>query len=159
MRKSLIVAVLLLAGLTLVAGSKSVASAPAAITTPQIVATGRLLNQSAPFSKTIYTPGVSGIYRLSAYGTMVAADPDSTSVWWYNFGWTDASGTQATSNVLLGLGNRTGMFLLGAESNTMGGLTMTFQANKGTPITHNAIQSGSPDASQYSVYYTLERLQ
>lgn len=156
----------LLAVLAFMAGSKSSGSVPVTLTTPMIVASGKLLNQKGPFSQTIYTPGVSGVFRLSLYATITTADPASSSNWLYGYSWTDASGTlQNVGNALVAGDYQLGQFYDGAPFEITfstvfnGGITTTFQANKGMPITHFTEQSGGSDNSAYSVYYVLERLQ
>jgi hypothetical protein len=75
MYKTLCAAVLLVTTLAFMSGSKSVGSAPPSLTAPVIVASGKLVNQTEPISKTIYTSGVSGLYRISAYATITTAAP------------------------------------------------------------------------------------
>jgi hypothetical protein len=163
MYRTLCIAVLLTA-LAFMAGTKSVGSSQLTLTTPTIVASGRMLNQTSPFSKTLYTPGVSGVFRLSVYATITTADPSSTANWEYGFSWTDATGAQQGAGTVLGAQDyQKGEFWDGAASgiNTtyLGGTNRTFQANAGTPITHSMTCAGGPDNSAYSVYYVLERLE
>jgi hypothetical protein len=165
MYKTLCAAVLI-TSLAFMAGTKSVGSAPPSLTAPVIVASGKIVNQRAPFSTTIYTPGVSGVFRLSTYASINLADPASTSTWFYGFGWTDTSGTpQTTMPVLAAFGSVPGEFFdgelwySGGPSIYVGGSTRTFQASKGLPITHSMTLDGSPDSSVYSVYYVLERIE
>lgn len=151
-----VIAVLILATLAFTFGSTS----PNGLTTPQIVASGKMLNQTTAFSKTLYTPGESGVYRLSAYATLTTAQSVTSNTWWYySVLWTDASGTTAGAyEMLYTTGDQyVGPFLTSA--NTTGGTSVTFQANKGMPITQQTTLEGTPDGSAYSVYYTLERLE
>jgi hypothetical protein len=153
----------LLTLLAFMAGSKSSGSVPVNLTTPMIVASGRLLNQKGAFSQTIYTPGVSGVFRLSVYATITTADPASSSDWSYGYSWTDASGTlQNVGLALIASNAQLGAFIDGASFGngiSTGGFTRTFQANKAMPIIHFTGEGGSPDNSAYSVYYVLERLE
>ncbi len=150
-----VIAVLLLA-LAFTSGSTS----PNNLTTPQIVASGKMLNQTTAFSKTLYTPGVSGLYRLSVYATITVADPSSTSNWSYAFSWVDATGTTQTAGQVLTSNDYViGQFLQPGSFLALGGTSTTFQASKGTPIIHWTSIGGSPDSSAYSVFYTLERLE
>jgi hypothetical protein len=159
--KTLCVAVLFVIALAFMSGSKSVGSAPPALTAPVIVASGRLINQSGNFTSTIYTPGVSGVYRLSAYATLTTADPLSKSYSYYGFSWTDATGTplgpvyQLTANS----DAVAGPFDDYVSGFILGGFTRTFQATKGTPITHTMYVTPVLDNSLYSVYYVLERIE
>jgi hypothetical protein len=66
------------------AGTKSVGSSQLTLTASVIVASGKLVNQTEPISKTLYTLGVSGLYRISAYATITTAAPNTnTSNWGY----------------------------------------------------------------------------
>jgi hypothetical protein len=164
MYKTLGFAVVLLLAFAFMSGSKSAGSSQITLTTPMIVASGKMLNQTAPFSKTLYTPGVSGLFRLSVYATITTADPTSTANWEYGFSWTDSTGAVQGAGTVLGAQDyQKGEFWDGAASGTntvyLGGTNRTFQANAGTPITHFITCAGGPDNSAYSFYYTLERLE
>jgi hypothetical protein len=39
------------------------------------------------------------------------------------------------------------------------GAALTLEAKSGTAISYSVIQTGAPDGSAYSLYYTLERLE
>jgi hypothetical protein len=163
MYKVLGVAVLL-ATFAFTSGNRSLSASPSQLNVPIIVASGELLNQTEPFTKTLFTPQASGLYRLSAYATLTTATPGSFSNWYYGFWWTDVTGTVQTASPLLGSQDyKLGQFWDGAGSETnpnyYGGVTRTFQVNKGTPITHSMTFGGSvPDGTAYSVFYTLEKL-
>jgi hypothetical protein len=161
MYKTLCAAAVLLTALVFMSGSKSVGSSQPVLTTPTIVASGKMLNQTAPFSKLLFTAGTSGVYRLSTYATITSADPSSSGSWQYSFGWTDVTGVAQIGQVVLG-GNDAvvGQFHdMASGGMNIGGTSRTFQASAGTSITHSMIVFGTPDASAYSVFYTLERLQ
>jgi hypothetical protein len=102
------------------------------------------------------------MYRLSAYATLTARDPNSTSFWFYTFQWTDDAGGQ-TADVLSQSGGAPGDFLDSMENSPggggVGGVVRTFEAKAGTEIKESMLQIGSPDNSAYSLYWVLERLQ
>jgi hypothetical protein len=159
-----ICAVAVAAALAFAYGARSV-GATSNLLTPQIVTSGQLLNQTAGFSKTIFTPQVSGLYRLSVYAAITTPAPSTTqSSWVYGFNWTDSSGTINSVQALAAQDFRKGSFLdaplFYATSNAQpsSGFTRTFQAVKGTPISHFMELIGPADGSAFSVYYTLERL-
>ena len=158
--KTLCVAVLFVIVLAFMSGSKSVGSAPPSLTAPVIVASGKLLNQSGPFTKTIYTPGVSGVFRLSVYATITTVASSGYSYWMYNFSWTDVTGQLQTSQPVLS--SNTDLYLgefADATGYEIGGATRTFQAVKDMPITHSVSPVGAIDGSAYDVYYVLERIE
>jgi hypothetical protein len=144
MRKTLFVTALLAGTLSLSASNASAA----------IVAKGKLLNQTAPITKTIYTPTATGLYRLSVYATVTVANPSSQSTWNDRVQWTDDSGVLSTQG-------------LGQSGNALGPFfwfvaccwSIPLEVKAGTPITFSVTQSGPADNSAYSVYYTLERLE
>jgi hypothetical protein len=161
MYKSICVVAILLAAFAFMSGSQPAgASAPISYASPQIVARGKLFNQNAPIpTTTILTPTQSGLYRLSVYGT-VTTSTCSGSIWAYTPGWTDDSGVLGSENgILQSNGDCLGPFLSVISYDDQGGAVVTFEAKGGTAITYSVSQSGSPDGSAYSLYYTLERLE
>ena len=163
MYKTLGITVVLLAAFAFMSGSKSAGSSQITLTSPTIVARGKVLNQTVPYSATIFTPGESGLFLLSAYATLNTASPNRFSNWFYGFNWTDSTGAVQGATELGSQDYAQGQFWDMAASATnvtyMGGISRTFQANKGTPITQWVIFSGTPDGTAYSLYYTLERLE
>jgi hypothetical protein len=156
MYKALPVAVLLLAVFAFTSGSKSAGSTPTLLTSPVIVARGELRNQTISISQTILTSTSSGLFRLSIYAEVTTADPNSSSAWSLTPGWTDDTGAEYAGNILEGYGQTLGQFEYQGDSD-LGGATVFFRANGGTPITFSVGQIGPPDGSAYAVYYTLER--
>ena len=161
MYKTLCAAAVVLTAFAFMSGSKSVGSSQPSLTTPTIVASGKMLNQTAPFSKLLFTAGTSGVYRLSVYATITTAAPSSSlASWQYSFGWTDVTGVAQTSQPVLGSTNYiVGQFWDATSFYNIGGTSRTFQASTGTSITHSMTLSGTPDNSAYSVFYVLERLE
>jgi hypothetical protein len=161
MCKNLCIAVVLLAAFSFMSGSKSADASPLTSISPPIVARGKLVNQTAPIpTTTILTPSQSGLYRLSVYGTVTQLDTISTVFWDFQPSWTDDSGTP---NLLAGFyftenGDSTVQpFFWNAEG--FSGASVVLQAKAGTPITYTVTQSGALGNGQYSLYYTLERLE
>lgn len=157
MYKTLCVAVLLLPTFALTQARNSAATP----VSPPIVARGKLVNQTAPIpTTTIFTSAQDGLYRLSAYATIIKADPSSSSSWDYLPSWTDDSGLLNTANPLL-FSSPSNQYLGPFAWSDVGifGGTLILEAKAGTPITYSVTQSGPPDNSAYSLYYTLERLE
>jgi hypothetical protein len=160
MHKSAWLAVIVLAVVAFATNLKSSGSTPNTLTTPQIVASGKLVNQSGNFTSTIYTPGISGLYRICGYATITTADSSSTSQSFYGFSWTDISGITSGPAYLLGTtDNAVGPFYDNISGYSIGGFCRTLQVMKGTPITHRMEVDQNPDSSKYDVVYTLERLE
>lgn len=164
MYKSICAVLVAVAVFALVYGTRSAGATPSGLSTPQIVASGQVLNQTAGFSKTIFTPAVSGLYRLSVYAEITTPAPNPPqSCWFYAYQWTDSTGTQNIAEPIQAVDNMKGTFFEPipgsgcAPSSLSSGFTQTFQAKKGTPIIHS--MNGNPDGSAFSVYYTLERIQ
>jgi len=88
MYKNLSIAVLLVAfGLVAARSTSSPTSGSASI-----VATVSLPNQTAPLPSTVlFTPGTTGLFRVTAYMTEVVplANNGSVDTWIYHLGWTD----------------------------------------------------------------------
>ena len=151
--------VALLAGLLALTGRSSSAASPASFTSPLIVAKGKLLNQSSTIgTTTILSVPQTGMYRLSFCGTIIKNDTNSSSEWLVNVVWTDPSGLpQPANGIIAGFGGSAGQFF--AYQQFQGGVSTPIEAEAGTPITFTVTQSGPPDTSEYSLYYTVERLQ
>ncbi|MFZ0321545.1 MAG: hypothetical protein WAL56_20640 [Candidatus Sulfotelmatobacter sp.] len=152
MYKNLLIALLLIAFAPVAAHSADPAS-------PVIVAKRRLVNQTAPIpTTTIFTPAHDGVYRLSAYATITQSDPSSQSYWIWNPTWTDDAGpANCNGQCYIGAGDTPGQFQL--QLGLQLGVVMTIEAKAGTPISYNVYQQGSPDASVYSLYYVLEKIE
>jgi hypothetical protein len=79
----------------------------------------------------------------------------------------DVSGSMQTTTTVMGSYNyQSGGFFDGGDylagggdALNIGGVTRTFQANKGVPIMHNMTLNGSADNSVYAVCYVLERIE
>jgi hypothetical protein len=162
MYKALCIAALLVPTFVFTQESKSISAPAGTFSSPQIVAKAKLPNQTATIpTTTIFTPAQNGLFRLSAYATIVAPALGSSSVWYYNFSWTDDSGIpQGGGNgILCACSTDAGPGAFGWNFVAGFGVTLIFEAKAGTPVTYNVTQSGPPDGSAYSLYYTLERLE
>ncbi len=159
MYKTLTVAALLLAAFAFTSGSRSADASPTAAIGPAIVAKGKLVNQTATIPATaIFTPSQNGLYRLSAYATLITGTCGG-STWSYTPEWTDDSGVLSSAYVLQSNNSCPGSFVSFTSSNYQIGATITFEAKGGTAIDYSVSQIGSPDGTAYSLYYTLERLE
>jgi hypothetical protein len=153
MNKALCVAVLLL-GTVVLTGRHSTAT-PSGPAYPQIVAKGRLLNQTGELAQTtIFTPSLSGLYRLSVYGMITTADTANNQNSYYNLFWTDASGPNSYYGAMLGYDGQLGGF----NQSTCPLATFTFQAQAGAAVSHSVTKSGT-DNAVYALYWTIERLE
>ncbi len=161
MYKSICVVAVLLAAFAFMSGSRP-ATASASATTyppPQIVAKGKVINQTAEIpTTTILTPPQSGLYRLSVYGTVTTAAQTSNSYWYFAPRWIDDSGILSSqTGILTSIPGSQGPFLWSNVAEI--GATIVIEVKGGTAITYSVSQSGPPDGSTYSLYYTLERLE
>ena len=77
----------------------------------------------------IFTPTVSGKFRISTYATLTQADPKGGALWQVILGWRDA-----------------------------GGPTTTIEASAGVPTTISMVQGGTADNSGYSLFYVVEQI-
>lgn len=153
MYKSLCVAVLLLSASTVSFGK------PHPRRVPVVVAPIAVAGQTAPIpTATILTTNADGLYRLSVYATISTADPNSTSNWYFNIGWTDDAGPQVSNQFLTSCGCSSGPFQ-SVGGSVIGASPLIFEAKAGTAITYSVTQNGPSDNSVYSLYYTLERLE
>ena len=123
----------------------------------QIVVKGKLLDQKEPIAtRKIYTPTTTGFYNLSIYATVVVADPNSTSSWSYTLEWTDDSGVTTKNFPLYAQGK-----VAGPWGNFIGtwGAPIPIEVKADTPISFAITQTGPADKSEYSLYWTLEKLE
>ena len=159
MYKSIYAVLAVLAVLAVVSGNRFADAAPAAPVSPQIVAKAKLTGQTSAIpTTTIFTPEQTGLYRLSVYATLTRTDPSSQSIWNLDVGFTDDAGTFSLNSVLYANGDSFGPFQYEGIV-ILGGTVLPLEAKAGTPITYSVVQSGGPDNSAYSLYYTLERLE
>jgi hypothetical protein len=155
MYKTLTVAALLLAAFAFTSGSRSADASPTTPISAPIVAKGKVVSQTAEIPQTtIFTPGTTGLYRLSAYMVETAPGPTPNIYWNFNLFWTDDGGSEENpGNMLLAA---VGGF--GTPTWTPGSVSV-FQAHAGQPVSYSVTLSGGTSGGTYSVYYTLERLE
>jgi hypothetical protein len=158
MYKSICTVAVLLVAFAFLSGSRSADASPATPLGPVIVAKGEAPNQTAPIpTTTLFTPTQDGLYRVSAYATMTKPGPENSGSWSFNVAWTDDAGRQQEQFALDGSFNVQGPFL--NDYNFYGGAVRIFEAKAGTPITFNLREGGVSAGAEYSLYYTLERLE
>jgi hypothetical protein len=151
--KRVVSAVALLALALAIIGIAHVSANPAVSSSPQFVAEAKLVDQTATIPvTTIYTAPSDGLYRISFYPSITKADPESRSSWSFNVFWTDLGAPFSFAPLSTGNGDRAGSF----ENATT---PIAIQMKAGTSLTYSVTQSGSPDSSVYSLYYTLEKLE
>ena len=162
--KNLSIAVLLVV-FGLVAARSTGTPAPTT-TSPTIVRKVVLVNQTAPIpTTTIFTPGASGLFRVSVYMTQVSPGGADDS-WSCNLNWTDDAGAESSSAV-----NFYGIITMGVRQtppNAYGSLSssgnvgnvVTIEAVAGQPITFSVqpLLGRSGGDGTYSLYLTVERL-
>jgi hypothetical protein len=147
--------VALFIGLLNVSGRTSDAAPSTAFTNPVIVATGQVLNQITPISKTtIFTPSQDGLFRLSVYATITEPNSNSSSEWNYNLFWTDVAGLESQRRLLISNNALRGVF---NWNNPL--YPLVFQGVAGAPVSYSVVLSGAPDHTAYSLYYVVEQLQ
>jgi hypothetical protein len=136
---------------------------PASPTSPTIVKQVLLPNQTTTIpTTTLFTPGTTGLFRISAYMTQVVAG-DADDGWTYNLGWSDDAGAETTFSSIGALslsmsqtppqawGSMTGVGSVGD--------VFIFEAVAGKPITFSVSNLGrSGSDGTYSLYFTVERL-
>jgi hypothetical protein len=158
MYKALCVALFLLPTFALSQEGRPASGPASMITSPVIVAKGKAPHQTAAIpTTTLLTPAQDGLYRISAYATLTKVGIANSGSWTFSLWWTDDAGPQTEEFVLDGSFNLRGPFL--NDYNFYGGAVRVFEAKAGSPITYNLAEDGVSDGSEYSLYYTLERLE
>ena len=164
MYKTVGISVLVLATFAFTSGSRSADASPSGLPSPLIVARGKVLNQNQDIpTTTIFTPPVSGLYRISAYLTVtssVLAGADHT----FNLNWSDDAGAEAAADPLFVYGNQTppsayGTSPLAQVQNPGPGVVLTFQSVANVPVTYSVFGGSPSDGCTYSLYYVVERLE
>src|SRR5437879_3945673 len=156
MRKTVsALAALLLVAVVTLGIHRSLKASPNTYSHPAIVANLALKGQTSAIPETtLFTPTVTGLYRISTYLTMTQHG-DSTSIWGVRLGWTDDSGFENNGAIQLYAASNppTAYNALGGT----GGSVSTFEAVGGTPVTYAIGKSGTFGGT-YSLYITAERL-
>jgi hypothetical protein len=118
-----------------------------------------LPNQTATIpTTTLFTPGTTGLFRISAYMTQVATVSGSYNTT-FNLGWSDDAGQETTSVSAPPIQQPPEVFppqAWGWNYEGGPGNTLTIQAVAGQPITFWTANSRS--VGTYSLYIVVERL-
>jgi hypothetical protein len=157
MYKNLSIAVLLVA-FGLVAARSTGAPAPT-LTSPTIVKKVALTNQTGPIpTTTIFTPGTSGLFRVSVYMTQAVAG-NSPDYWTVDLGWSDDAGKEAAATVSSSVGQVPPMAWGFVSGSFQPGSVVTVEGRAGQPLTFDVTDAGGfGNDGSYSLYITVERL-
>ncbi len=135
---------------------RSLGAASNSYSHPVIVANLALTGQTAAIPETtLFTPRVTGLYRISTYMTM-AQHGDSGSLWGVKLGWTDDAGVESNTQIQLFASSNPPKAYDGLGGT--GGSVSTVECVGGTPVTYSVGKSGT-FGGIYSLYFTVERLQ
>ena len=122
-----------------------------------IVATVSLTSQTANISKTaLYTPTADGVFRISAYMTMVV--PGSTGAWWLTGYWDDDAGAEKSLIYKLNATSKSPS----ASCNTATGTACTssvfvVDGKAGMPISYD-VGAHAGATGTYDVFIVVEQL-
>jgi hypothetical protein len=153
--------VLLLLALLGVAVTRSNGLPPSGQSGPVVVAKVVVENQTAAIAPTtVYTPTVSGLYRIHAYMTVpVAANSQNPGNWYMNLGWTDEAGVEAMNGFIQTFAASTPPQAYGEGLSGVPGVVLMVQSAAGQPITYSVTGNSPPyDNGTYSLFFTVERL-
>ena len=137
-------------------GSKPVEGSGTTLSSPAIVAKVAVTGQSAVIPATkVFTPKVSGLYRISSYMAMTTPGSNASGGWYLQLNWTDDAGAEASDLLILGDTQRPSSafaFPYGP------GNAFTFRAVAGVPVSYSVIDGGSNANGTYELFFTVERL-
>lgn len=118
---------------------------PVTLTYPTIVANVALTDQTTAIHPTpIFTPSVSGLYRMSGYTEKAGCDGKA---WQAYFLWTDDTGYPQSSQFINP----------GGCSVSTG--TVTVRGVAGKPLSFSVHDIGGSGATPYGIFITVEQLQ
>jgi hypothetical protein len=159
MYKTIAVAALLLAAFVFTSGNRSADASPTTLPSPVIVARVALLGQTATIpTTTLFTPKVSGLFRISAYLAMTTQGTTG-GVWTFQVGWTDEAGAEAPTEVPLYVtDNQRPPNAFAWGQNISGEQTVILRAIANTPVTYTVFGDASAGGA-YEVFITAERLE
>jgi hypothetical protein len=157
MYKILSVTVLLLATFASTSGSKQADASPTTSSSPTLVARVSLTGQTSDIATaTLFTPKVSGLYRVNTY--MVQTTPLNSSYAWYlTIGWTDDAGVETCTGILYMNFGQAPPEAWATATSTPGNVSI-IEAIAGQPVTYGVSDYGQPAGGTYSVYITAEKL-
>jgi hypothetical protein len=128
------------------------------LTSPLIVASGKMVGQTKPISKTIlYTPSETGLFRVSVYMCMTKPGNTSNRDWVFFLNWTDDAGPEfdQLADLVVNSGPPNSYAL--SYIHPAG---FAFEAVGGEPIAFSVdASSGAGTMGMYSLYYTVEQIQ
>lgn len=124
---------------------------------PSIVATVALASQTANISKTaLYTPTADGVFRISAYMTMVT--PNGAGAWWLTAYWDDDAGAQKTLIYKLNSNSKSPSASCNSADGTFCGPSVYVVDGKaGMPISYD-VGAHAGAAGTYDVFIVVEQL-
>ena len=127
------------------------------IVNPTIVATVALTSQTANISKTaLYTPTADGVFRISAYMTMVVAG--STGAWWLTGYWNDDAGAEKTLIYKVNATSKApGASCNSADGTFCGPSVFVVNGKAGTPISYD-VGAHAGATGTYDVFVVVEQL-
>ena len=159
MYKTLSAAALLLAVFAFTLGNRSATATPSGTVTPVIVASRALTGRTTMIpTTTLFTPSVTGLYRVSAYIAMSTSGTTGCP-WDLTLGWTDDAGAEQAQNLLQLSASAHPPDAYGFGENALT-QTAIMRAVAGSPITYNVPATGcSGDNGTYELFLTAERLQ
>jgi hypothetical protein len=164
MNKTLAVAILLLGVFAIgFATNKSNAVPAGPFIGPHVIATAKATNQTAPItSTTIFTPPISGLYRISSYMATTTPGTLDNGYWTLVLGWTDDAGVEGMSPLelrgVVSPPNAFGFTAQAGDYNSFlgGGSSFVFRAIAGSPVTYSVLNTGTDGT--YEVFLVAERL-
>ena len=127
------------------------------IVNPAIVATVALTSQTANISKTaLYTPTADGVFRISAYMTMVV--PGSTGSWWLTAYWVDDAGAEQTVIYKINSHSKSPTNSCNAAGGTAcGSSVFVVDGKAGLPISYD-VGAHAGATGTYDVFVVVEQL-
>jgi hypothetical protein len=122
-----------------------------------IVATVALTSQTANIPKTaLYTPTADGVFRISAYMTMVISG--STGSWWLTAYWNDDGGAEQTAIYKINSHSKSPTNSCNAAGGTAcGSSVFVIDGKAGMPISYD-VGAHAGAAGTYDVFIVVEQL-
>jgi len=122
-----------------------------------IVATVALTSQTANISKTaLYTPTANGVFRISAYMTMVV--PGSTGAWWLTGYWDDDAGAEKTLIYKVNSNTKSPSASCNSAGGTAcGSSVFVIDGKAGMPISYD-VGAHAGATGTYDVFIVVEQL-
>jgi hypothetical protein len=155
MYKTLCVASILLATISFTSGSKPANASEGTLAVPTIVARVVLRGQTQQIpTSTLFTPKVTGVYRIEEYVTNTLPDPNNNNNWSLQINWTDEAGPESRG----GVGWQASILGPGSDIGFSPGATAIIYAVAGSPVSYSTTLVGGGSGGTYSLYLTAEKL-